>query len=69
MTFKLKRINQCKKCPWKVSTDPYDIPGGYEEELHRGLSYTIAEPGSLRPTGHAMSCHEHAPGEEAHCVG
>jgi hypothetical protein len=28
--FKLKRTTQCAKCPWKVSTNPYDIPDGKE---------------------------------------
>ncbi len=67
--WKLKRLRQCAKCPWKVSTDPHDIPYGYSEELHRGLACTIATPGSLRTTGRAMSCHEHPPEDEAHCVG
>jgi len=69
MGWKLKRVNQCEKCPWRVDTDPFDIPNGYSVELHRGLANTIAEPGSLRSTGSAMSCHEHAPGDETHCVG
>jgi hypothetical protein len=67
--WKLKRVNQCAKCPWKVSTDPHEIPRGYSEDLHRGLACTIAEPGSLRSTGHAMACHEHPVGEEVFCVG
>lgn len=69
MSWKLRRVRQCAKCPWKVSTDPHDIPNGYSEELHRGLVRTIAEPESLCGTGHVMACHEHPPGEEAHCVG
>jgi hypothetical protein len=70
MSWKLRRTNQCKKCPWKVSTDPHDIPNGYSEELHRGLACTIADPTTgFRPTGHAMACHEHPAGHEAHCVG
>lgn len=68
MTWKLKRTNQCAKCPWKISTDPHEIPNGYSEDRHRSLACTIAEPGSLRPTN-VMACHEHAPGEEAHCIG
>lgn len=67
--WKLKRVRQCDKCPWKKSTDPHDIPNGYSVELHKGLARTIADPGSLRDSGAAMACHEHAPGEEAHCVG
>ena len=69
MGWKLKRVKQCAKCPWKVTTDPHDIPNGYSEELHRALAGTIAKPGSLCDTGRAMACHEHSPGEEAHCVG
>lgn len=69
MGWKLKRLNQCAKCPWKVTTNPHDIPNGYSEELHQGLACTIAEPGSLRSAGRAMSCHEHPPSDEAHCVG
>jgi hypothetical protein len=69
VTWKLKRLNQCAKCPWKVSTDPHDIPDGYSEDQHRALSCTIAEPGSLQSTGRAMSCHEHSPADETHCVG
>ena len=68
MTWKLKRTKQCAKCPWKVSTDPHEIPNGYSEGKHAALACTIAEPGSMRPTS-AMSCHEHPPGDEAHCIG
>ena len=63
---------QCKACPWKVSTDPYDIPDGYDEDLHRSLTSTIAEPESLaglsRPL-RQMACHETMPGRELPCVG
>lgn len=69
MTWKLKRVRQCDKCPWKVSTDPHDIPDGYSEELHQSLASTIAEPGSIRSNGHAMACHEHDASEQVHCVG
>lgn len=69
MIWKLKRVRQCAKCPWKRSTDPRSIPKGYSEELHRELAKTIAEPGSMYSTGHSMACHEHPPGDEAHCVG
>lgn len=67
--WKLKRLNQCAKCPWKVETDPHDIPHGYSEELHKGLARTIAQPGSIMGTKSVMACHEHAAGEEVHCVG
>src|SRR3954468_218997 len=66
MTWKLKRTHQCEKCPWRVETDPYDIPNGYDPEKHRALANTIAEPGSLRDTGGVMACHET---DDAHCIG
>ena len=69
MSWKLKRVRQCSKCPWKVSTDPHEIPNGYDEELHEGLACTIAEPGAYRTSFRAMACHEHEEGDEAHCVG
>lgn len=64
--WKLKRTQQCVKCPWRVETDPFDIPNGYDPEKHRALEKTIAEPGSLRDTGSVMACHET---DRAHCVG
>ena len=70
MGWKLKRVRQCAHCPWKAGADPRQIPNGYSEELHRRLVDTLAEPG--RPNDRkraAMACHEHPPGEEAHCVG
>ena len=69
MTFKLKRLRQCDKCPWKVSTDPHEIPNGYSVDRHLALSSTIAEPGALRSSGHVMACHEHDSAEGVHCVG
>ena len=72
-TFKLKRIRQCAKCPWKVSTDPHEIPNGYGEDLHCALAGTIARPGDVAAAfngeTHAMACHESPIGDEAHCVG
>ena len=63
---------QCKKCPWKVSTNPFDIPNGYDEDLHRKLSDVIAEPASLvglfEPVK-MMACHETRPGVELPCIG
>lgn len=71
MTWKLKHVRQCAKCPWKISTDPRDIPDGYSEQAHRDLASTIADLGSYRLGAplRAMSCHEHPVGAEAHCVG
>lgn len=67
--WKLKRVNQCAKCPWKIATNPHEIPDGYSVELHQALAGTIAKPGSLTSTGRAMACHEHASEEQVHCVG
>lgn len=65
-----KPRKQCKKCPWKTSTNPHDIPNGYCERKHAALSATIAEPGSLRPNGlRMMACHETPRGKEVACVG
>jgi len=63
---------QCAKCPWKVSTDPYEIPNGYCVSRHVGLQKTIADPGSLHGLGGAirmMACHECTIGAELPCVG
>lgn len=72
MGWKLKRLKQCAKCPWKVSTDPHEIPHGYSIELHRGLAGTIASQDVLPDLSaplRIMGCHEHEPGAEAHCIG
>ena len=69
MKKKLPRTRQCSKCPWKVSTDPYEIPNGYSKNKHCALKKTIADPGSLNFTSHVMSCHEHSAEEEAYCIG
>lgn len=60
---------QCDKCPWKVSTDPLEIPNGYSQDAHKRLSGTIAEPGTLNPSSSAMACHESNPGKESYCIG
>ena len=72
--MKLKRTRRCKLCPWRTDVDRRDISNGYSETTHRALVNTIAAPGDLElaldPATHqAMSCHEQAPGAEAHCVG
>lgn len=68
-SWSLKRTAQCRKCPWLVSTNPFDIPDGYSIDKHKALAETIAKPGVLvdleRPLA-VMSCHE---GEQAHCIG
>lgn len=69
--FKLKRTVQCAKCPWKVSTNPYDIPDGYCELKHKNLKSTIAKEGELNIGGSLMimACHHSDPENMQHCVG
>jgi hypothetical protein len=67
MTWRLKRTQQCRACPWRVATDPArDIPNGYGIEKHRALASTIATPGSWVDNPHVMACHET---EDSYCVG
>lgn len=72
--MKLKRTRQCQLCPWKVSTNPFDIPHGYSVEQHRALAATIADPeniiGQVISDGTiVMGCHEHESSERVFCVG
>jgi hypothetical protein len=61
---------QCKKCPWKVSTNPREILNGYCELAHRDLKGTIAEPGRFSAGAlRVMACHETDVGDEIPCVG
>jgi len=58
---------QCKQRPWKVGSDPYDIPGEYDVEKHRNLKAAIARPGDLRDPGDGicmMACHETSVGKK-----
>lgn len=68
--MKLKRTKQCLKCPWRVDTDPRDIPNGYSEAKHAALSCTIARDGDLSAVFggkmQVMACHET---HDAHCIG
>lgn len=66
--WRLNRTVQCDKCPWKVSTNPHEIPDGYSVELHENIRDTIAEPGVVSDlkTLRIMACHE--TGEDA-CIG
>jgi len=71
---KLKRTVQCAKCPWKVSTNPQEIPHGYCELKHEKLENTIADKDHplwniQSNVLHAMACHHSKPGEEEYCVG
>lgn len=65
-TWKLKITTQCLKCPWRVETDPHDIPNGYCETKHRALESTIATADNMFGSRGAMACHET---DEARCIG
>lgn len=72
--FKLGRTNQCEKCPWKKSTNPFDIPNGYDVAKHEALRSTIADPDN--PVAHfsqsslkVMSCHDSPESKPQYCVG
>lgn len=61
---------QCKKCPWKVGTNPHEIPNGYCERKHADLERTIAKPGALPSnTLSMMACHETPIERPLPCVG
>jgi hypothetical protein len=72
--WKLKRTVQCDKCPWKVTTNPHDIPDNYNVEKHQNLIRTIAGEGAHEQVcAHMngkplriMACHE---SDDEHCVG
>lgn len=61
---------QCRHCPWKRATDPYDIPNGYSPIDHAALKSTIKEgTGSVVGPLQIMACHETPRGNELPCVG
>ena len=62
---------QCTHCPWKKSTNPLEIPGGYSEEKHAGLSCTLAPQATLLAFKDlkVMACHGSPVGAEEPCVG
>lgn len=68
--FKLKRTKQCAKCPWKVSTNPHDIPDGYCELKHKNLKKTIAKEGEINLGAmNVMACHHSDGNDQMYCVG
>lgn len=69
MKFKLNRTKQCKKCPWRTSTNPHDIPNGYSEDLHENLKHTISDGSFNFCTLSVMACHESENGKEDYCIG
>lgn len=67
---KLVRIKQCAKCPWKVSTDPFEIPDGYCPTKHANLDNTIAKEGVINlGTLPVMACHHSNGDDKMFCVG
>ena len=66
MSWKLKRLKQCEKCPWRVDVDPNDIPNGYDVAKHRALESTISSGLESIGNGRVMACHET---HDAHCIG
>jgi hypothetical protein len=68
MSWKLKRVRQCEKCPWRKGINPHDIPNGYDVEKHRAIENTIAKSLNIdfETPLRTMACHET---HEAHCVG
>jgi hypothetical protein len=64
-----KRRRQCKHCPWKVDTNPHEIPNGYCETKHAALRGTIAGAQPLIGELRMMACHETPTGRELPCVG
>lgn len=68
--MKLTRTKQCAKCPWKVSTDPHDIPDGYCEVKHTNLKNTIAKEGEINLGAiNVMACHHSNGNDQMYCVG
>lgn len=67
----LNRVAQCAKCPWKLKTDPHQIPDGYCTIKHGNLSSTIAQEGVLNLDGplHIMACHSSKENAPEACVG
>ncbi|MEY4520020.1 MAG: hypothetical protein RLZZ499_2620 [Cyanobacteriota bacterium] len=57
---------QCAKCPWKVTTNPYDIPNNYSLQKHQDLECTIAQDLSITDQIKVMACHE---AHEEYCIG
>lgn len=71
----LPLTKQCKNCPWKKSTNPYDIPNGYSVEKHKELKKTISNPDdpissffNSQNELKIMACHN-SKETNLHCVG
>ncbi len=72
-SWKLTTTRQCAKCPWRVDTDPREIPNGYTEDKHRALESTIERRGVgeqlASDSVRVMTCHESNAGDESMCLG
>jgi len=70
MNTRSKPRLQCSKCPWKTTTDPFEIPGGYDPDKHAKIHCTIAMPGEFNMEKvRIMSCHEYTNAQRMPCVG
>lgn len=72
MTARNNPRRQCKKCPWKLGADPFEIPNGYCPTQHRALSATIARAGDVSTIDQPlrlMACHETKVPRQLPCVG
>lgn len=71
MSFALPRTKQCAKCPWKVDTDPFDIPDGYCPTKHRNLESIISSDPvqSIFRQTNAMACHHSEGDDQMYCIG
>lgn len=63
---KYKIESQCAKCPWKVTTNPHEIPNEYSVDAHKKLSGTISEGLDSLNNNRIMVCHET---HKKHCIG
>jgi hypothetical protein len=70
MTVPKNVVHQCKSCPWRVDCGPdRDIPG-YNRELHKKLTNTIASGLDFCSDRlHCMSCHYSNSGADFPCAG
>lgn len=67
--MKLKQTKQCKTCPWIKGNDPFNIPNGYSEELHKNLDQTIAQDLRFGCSLKSMACHYSNKDDENYCIG
>lgn len=69
-TFKLKRILQCRLCPWKKSIDPATIPNGFDYGAHKNLiDHRPSEGVFFVKEMHVMACHHSNDKDNMYCIG